>query len=90
VNAKHDGEISRNELEPGVPSDRPPFVVRAMSRPTYSTTARSPFVWSTRVSPPSPPNGDTIGVVFGRSSDSPLSWRPPQYASPPVTGPASA
>src|SRR5438094_5511617 len=30
VNAKHDGEISRNAFEPGAPLDTPPFVVSAM------------------------------------------------------------
>ena len=90
VNAKHDGEISRKEFEPGAPLETPPFVVNAMSRSTYSTTARLPFVWSTSVSPPSPPNGETIVEAPGRSNDSPLSCSPPHNASPPVTGPASA
>src|SRR5512147_170680 len=88
VKAPHAGEISRKELEPGSPLERPPFVVRAMSRPTYSTTARSPFAGSTSVSPPSPPKGETIVDDPGDRSDSPLSCRPPHSASPPVTWPA--
>src|SRR5436189_6184076 len=47
VNAPQAGEISRNASV--VPSDRPPFVVSAMSRPTYSTTALLPSAWSTYV-----------------------------------------
>src|SRR5919201_3288275 len=88
VNAKHDGVISVYEFEPGWPLDRPPLVVSHMSRSTYSFTARSPLFGSTRVSPPSPPKGKTIfAPVAGESSDSPLSCRPPQIASPPVTFP---
>src|SRR5438105_4866499 len=90
VNGKHDGVISVQATCD--PSERPPLVVSAMSRSTYSTTARSPLFGSTSVSPPSPPNGETMFVVpvvlAGAISDSPLSWRPPQIASPPVTLPA--
>src|ERR1051325_9192449 len=89
VNGKHDGVISVHATVE--PSDRPPFVVSAMSRSTYSTTARSPLFGSTSVSPPSPPKGETIAVVvYGAMRDSPLSWSPPQIASPPVTLPAPA
>src|SRR5881392_1585127 len=89
VKAKHDGLISRYAGSPA-PVDLPPFVVSAISRSTYSLTAWSPFVWSTMLSPPSPPNGETISVAPGLSSETPLSCRPPQIASPPATGPASA
>src|SRR5512132_917128 len=41
VKAPQAGEISRNAGV--VPSDSPPLVVSAMSRPTYSTTARLPL-----------------------------------------------
>src|SRR5438105_14344310 len=92
VYGKHDGVISIHAVFE--PSDLPPFVVTAISRSTYSTTARSPLFGSTSVSPPSPPNGDTMFVVpvvpAGAMSDSPLSCRPPQMASPPVTLPAPA
>src|SRR6185503_7760630 len=88
VNAKHDGVISMNATVD--PSDRPPFVVSAMSRSVYSTTARSPLFGSTSVSPPSPPKGETIVERLGSRSDSPLSCRPPQIASPPLTLPAPA
>src|SRR6266536_1493864 len=67
VTAEQDGEISRKL---GVsPVVRPPLVVSAMSRPVYSTTARLPSLGSTRVSPPSPPNGETICLAPGSSSD---------------------
>ena len=44
------------------------------------------------LSPPSPPNGETIELAPGSSRDTPLSCRPPQIASPPPpgAGPASA
>src|SRR6266705_3638870 len=48
VNAEHAGEISR--YAGVVPSERPPFVVSAMSRSTYAFTAWSPFAWSTMLS----------------------------------------
>src|SRR5947207_15757753 len=51
VKAKHDGEISRNAFEPGAPLETPPFVVSAMSRSVYSTTALFPSALSTSVSP---------------------------------------
>jgi hypothetical protein len=46
VAVRHDGEISVNV--------RAPSVVMYMSRYTYSSTARWPFLGSTIVSPPSP------------------------------------
>src|SRR5919201_1084566 len=84
VNGKHEGVISR--YAGGDPSVLPPFVVRMISRLTYSLSAFVPSVGSTSVSPPSPPNGDTIVFFPGKRSPSPLSCMPPHTASPPDTG----
>ncbi len=80
VNAKHEGVISVQATF--VPSDRPAFVVSAMSRSVYSTTARSGSAGSTMMSPPSPPKGDTIRSAPAGRYETPLSCSPPQYASP--------
>src|SRR5215471_12660228 len=53
-----DGEIV--EYACVVPLDRPPLVVEAIDRSTYSLTARFPLFGSTMLSPPSPPNGETM------------------------------
>ena len=67
-----------------VPSERPPFWVRAIVMKTYSFTARSALFGSTRTAPPSPPNGDTICGAPGFKRLVPLSCMPPQIASPPA------
>jgi hypothetical protein len=74
------GEINRQARV--LPSDRPPFVVTAIEASTYSTAARSALAGSTSVSPPSPPNGETIVRRSGRSSPVPLSCMPPQMLVP--------
>ncbi len=76
-----------------VPSDRPQLSVSSMARKTYSASIRQPLSGSTRVSPPSPPKGDPILPLPARSSgsrsDPPLSWRPPDTATPPGTRPTA-
>src|SRR5437870_2476712 len=78
---KQDGEMVIHDLV--VPSERPPFVVRAMFSAVYSCTERSALLGSTMPSPPSPPKGDTmVGEPLCRY-DTPLSWSPPHRAVPP-------
>src|SRR3982751_173414 len=56
--------------------------VTRMDSATYSWTMLQPSFGSTRTSPPSPPKFDTIFGAPGRSSEPPLSWRPPLTSTP--------
>jgi hypothetical protein len=77
------GETSRQASDPGAPLERPPLRLIATARSTYSTTALSELLGSISTSPPSPPNGETCRWVPLRSSEVPLSCRPPQTSTPP-------
>src|SRR5437763_3161065 len=57
--------------------------VTVIERTTYSWTMLQPSFGSTRTSPPSPPKFDTIVEAPGRTSDPPLSCRPPLTRTPP-------
>src|SRR4051812_15096440 len=56
--------------------------VTRIDRATYSWTMLQPSFGSTSTSPPSPPKFDTIFGEPGRSSEPPLSWRPPLTSTP--------
>ncbi|MBM0227654.1 hypothetical protein [Micromonospora sp. ATA51] len=57
-----------------------------MARLVYSWTCRQPFAGSASESPPSPPKLEPITVSPARSTEAPLSWRPPETTVPALAG----